>query len=146
MKKIKIALLLALTLCIVGCNKSKKLGGDVVGEWKLDTYYGVPAASGKVPAVVYLNFKKDGSFELFQCLGDAGHFTAFTGMYETADGLLYGDYDGVESFYWAANYKYSVSGDTLTLEDSDNAGSGECVYVRCSIPAEVRKDAADYAE
>ncbi len=146
MKKIiKIFSLSVLLLGLLGCNKSNN-PGDITGEWKLENYYGNSASSASVKAEVYLNFCADGTFEIFQKLGTEGHFSAFTGLYETAGGLLYGDYDGVESSYWASNYKYYVSGDVLTLEDSDNPGSGTCLYVRSSIPESVRRDAADFAE
>ena len=144
MKKIKIAILLALALCVAGCKKAAPRGGDITGEWKLQSYYGNAAASSQVSAMVYLNFKADGTLELFQCLGDAGHFTAFTGTYETADGLLTGKYDGNTSSSWGGSYIYYAAADVLTLENSVLSGSGTCVYERCAIPEEVRKDASDY--
>ncbi len=126
---------------LAACEKENRVS-LVYGEWKLESWYGQPTG-GDVPTDVYLSFSTDGSFEIFQKLGDAGHYSAFTGTYGiTGDGALYGIYSDGKS--WAGNYDFSVDGDRLTLENTDEAVQGACIYVRTTIPASVRKDADDY--
>ena len=80
MKKIIIVLSIVLSGVFSGCTKMKVETANVQGEWKLESFYGVEAA-GSVAQEVYVDFKSDGSFELFQKLGDAGHFRYFKGSY-----------------------------------------------------------------
>lgn len=144
MKNIKILVLCAVMAILSACEKEKAVSLDIIyGEWKLESWYGQPAGEGDVPADVYLSFSGDGTFDLYQKLGEAGHYTAFYGIYALdQDGLLSGTYSDGKS--WGGTYDFSVEGDRLTLENPEAAGSGVCVYVRTTIPDSVIKDAEDY--
>lgn len=144
MKNIKILALCAALSVLAACEKDKAVSlGGLYGEWKLEFWYGQSADKGTVPADVYLSFSSDGLFELYQKLGDSGHYSAFDGTFGlTSDGLLYGIYGDGKS--WGANYSFSVEGDRLILENPEFSGYGRCVYVRTTIPDSVRKDADDY--
>ncbi len=148
MKKIKILVLFAALAVLAACEKDN--GKDknaanysaVVGEWKLESWYG-QSATADVTADVYLSFAADNSFELFQKLGDAGHYTAFDGTCGlNSDGALCGIYSDGTS--WGGTYKFSVESDRLTLENTEASVSGVSIYVRTTIPASVKKDAEDY--
>ncbi len=145
MNKNKILAVCAAILALAACKKDKPVNplGGVYGEWKLERWYEQPT-DGTVPAEVYLSFSKEGTFELFQKLGDSGHFSAYTGTYGlNSAGALYGTYSDGKS--WGGTYNFSVDGDRLTLKNSEVTGYGTCVYVRTEIPASVRKDASDYS-
>ena len=141
MKKIIIVLYIVLSGVFSGCTKMKVETANVQGEWKLESFYGVEAA-GSVAQEVYVDFKSDGSFELFQKLGDAGHFRYFKGSYSLNGTVLSGVYsDGTP---WAADYSAKNDADKLRLTSTLSSGAGEYVYVKTEIPQSVRKDAEDY--
>lgn len=144
MKNIKIFVLCAAMAVLAACEKEDAVRLDAIyGEWKLESWYGQPAGEGDVPADVYLSFSDDGTFELYQKLGAAGHYTAFYGIYSVdSEGLLCGTYSDEKS--WGGTYAFSVESDRLTLENSEAAGQGVCIYVRTTIPDSVIKDAEDY--
>ena len=148
MKYIKILTLCAALSVLAACDKSGAPDvvvnlAEIYGEWKLETWYGQSAEKGSVPAEVYLSFAKGGFFDLYQKLGSAGHYTAFSGTFGVgSDGLLYGNYSDRKP--WGANYSFSVEDDRLTLENPDAAEQGVCVYVRTTIQDSVKKDAEDY--
>ena len=141
MKKIIIVLSIVLSGVFSGCTKMKVETANVQGEWKLESFYGVEAA-GSVAQEVYVDFKSDGSFELFQKLGDAGHFRYFKGSYSLNGTVLSGVYsDGTP---WATDYSAKNDADKLRLTSTLSSGAGEYVYVKTTIPQSVRKDAEDY--
>lgn len=133
-----IAVLLLLLLGTAACRKDKNPDGGIFGEWKQVSYTGDDDAAG---AEVYLNFRPDCTFEMFQKLG-AGHFAAYIGTFSLDGELLSGTYSDGTSF--GGKYIVKVDGDRMTMTESNVAAPGEYVYTRCSIPDSVRGDASDY--
>ncbi len=100
-------------------------GGTVVGQWQLTDYSGVQGIA------VYVEFKADGAFDLYQRL-DTSAYEHFTGSYKYDGSKLTGKYsDGID---WATSYKVSFSGDNMTLTGESGDVS---VYTKTTIPVDV---------
>ena len=104
------------------------------GNWELT---GMEAASksvttGGVVISVYLSFGADGSFALYQQLGE-GRFRYFDSTWSVADDKLTGVYsDGTA---WGTSYDFEVTESSLVLTDSK--GGDSYTYSKCEqIPAE----------
>ncbi len=140
MKGIKAVILLTLAAAALwSCTKDNKPDvPSVIGEWKLESYFGQDAEESS--ADVYVSFTEDMNFECWQRLG-SGHYSKFSGKYSISDGILSGDYG--ENHPWGGSYSFSLSGDrlSLVLVGGDDTPS---VYVRTTIPDAVKKDSEDY--
>lgn len=129
-------LLIAATL--VGCNKDSKDKGPnsinekLVGEWVLTEW------NGEAPEfVVYIDFNKDATFAIYQQVWSLD-YQLFEGTCRTKSDVLSGSY--TDGSVWATNYKYSVSGNNLTLTSQDGT-SVKSVYEKCTIPEDVIAEA-----
>ena len=137
---IKAVVLFVVTLVVSwSCTKDNwSETPSVIGEWKLESYFGQDAAESS--ADVYVSFTVDMNFICWQRLG-SGHYRMFSGKYSISDGILSGNYG--ENRPWGGSYSSSLSGDrlSLVLVGGDATPS---VYVRTTIPDTVKKDAEDY--
>lgn len=124
------AALLSALVSFSSCKKEEKTL-DVKGEWEL-TEVKMATKSALVGAetvTVYLNLAEDGSFAMYQMVGD-GRFVAFSGSWKLAGSTLSGTYaDGTG---WASSYEVSVEKSTLTMTTED--GLDVFVYKACTIP------------
>ena len=124
------AILLSALVSFSSCKKEDKTL-DVKGEWEL-TEVKMATKSALVGAetvTVYLNLAEDGSFAMYQMVGD-GRFVAFSGSWKLAGSTLSGTYaDGTS---WASSYEVSVDKSTLTMTTED--GLDVFVYKACTIP------------
>jgi hypothetical protein len=145
MKKISyIFTALILTLVSVSCKKDKgpDIATGIVAEWHLVGMTGYEAS--QLPSV-YVEFKADKSFDMYQKVGDVQRYSRYTGTYAVTGNSMTGEYsDGIK---WGGDkrngitYKVSFDGAVLCLA-ADN-GSGEvCRYEKASLP-QGEKDAAD---
>lgn len=145
MKKISyIFTALILTLVSVSCKKDKgpDIATGIVAEWHLVGMTGYEAS--QLPSV-YVEFKADKSFDMYQKVGDVQRYSRYTGIYTVTGNSMTGEYsDGIK---WGGDkrngitYKVSFDGAVLCLA-ADN-GSGEvCRYEKASLP-QGEKDAAD---
>lgn len=127
---ILVAALLSALVSFSSCKKEEKTL-DVKGEWEL-TEVKMATKSALVGAetvTVYLNLAEDGSFAMYQMVGD-GRFVAFSGSWKLAGSTLSGTYaDGTG---WASSYEVSVEKSTLTMTTED--GLDVFVYKACTIP------------
>ena len=127
---ILVAALLSALVSFSSCKKEDKTL-DVKGEWEL-TEVKMATKSALVGAetvTVYLNLAEDGSFAMYQMVGD-GRFVAFSGSWKLAGSTLSGTYaDGTG---WASAYVVSVEKSTLTMTTED--GLDVFVYKACTIP------------
>ena len=127
---ILVAALLSALVSFSSCKKEEKTL-DVKGEWEL-TEVKMATKSALVGAetvTVYLNLAEDGSFAMYQMVGD-GRFVAFSGSWKLAGSTLSGTYaDGTS---WASSYEVSVEKSTLTMTTED--GLDVFVYKACTIP------------
>ena len=124
------AILLSALVSFSSCKKDEKTL-DVKGEWEL-TEVKMATKSALVGAetvTVYLNLAEDGSFAMYQMVGD-GRFVTFSGSWKLAGSTLSGTYaDGTS---WASAYEVSVEKSTLTMTTED--GLDVFVYKACTIP------------
>lgn len=145
MKRISyIFIALILTLVSVSCKKDKgpDIATGIVAEWHLVGMTGYEAS--QLPSV-YVEFKADKSFDMYQKVGDVQRYSRYTGIYTVTGNSMTGEYsDGIK---WGGDkrngitYKVSFDGAVLCLA-ADN-GSGEvCRYEKASLP-QGEKDAAD---
>lgn len=124
------AILLSALVSFSSCKKEEKTL-DVKGEWELTEVKMATKSAlvGSETVTVYVKFSEDGSFAMYQMVGD-GRFVAFSGSWKLAGSTLSGTYaDGTS---WASSYEVSVDKSTLTMTTED--GSDVFVYKACSIP------------
>ena len=127
---ILVAALLSALVSFSSCKKEEKTL-DVKGEWELtDVKMSTKSALvGAETVTVYLNLAEDGTFAMYQMVGD-GRFVAFSGSWKLAGSTLSGTYaDGTS---WASAYEVSVEKSTLTMTTED--GLDVFVYKACTIP------------
>lgn len=127
---ILVAALLSAAVSFSSCKKEEKTL-DVKGEWELtDVKMSTKSALvGAETVTVYVKFSEDGSFAMYQMVGD-GRFVAFSGSWKLAGSTLSGTYaDGTS---WASAYEVSVEKSTLTMTTED--GLDVFVYKACTIP------------
>lgn len=149
MKKIINILSFAVLLigALASCEKAPKIDESLVGEWQLTHMDGQETSA--ISTAVYIEFRADKSFDMYQKVGDVSRFRKYTGTYSVAGTILSGEYkDGEE---WGSCYKVSVEADghvlkltAVTLDDSGAVVSeGEvCAYIKASLSQE-EKDASD---
>ena len=142
MMKTKLALLLAgaLALLITGCKPDEPEGNGgatgkagIAGQWVLSAFTtkSVDVAGTKVD--VYLDFVSDGSFTIYQQIGQ-GWYSKFTGTWDYDGVVLSGTYsDGKQ---WGSLYNVSVTAETLVL--TTVSGKEEYTYKSTTIPENVK--------
>lgn len=133
-----IAALLLLCFVTAGCpDKPEEEVINVVGEWHLSQIT-TKATIGGQTVDVYVNFKEDKSFELYQMLG-TGRYRKFTGSWSLLEKVLSGSY--ASGAAWASDYNVEMNeGQTMmTLTTLD--GSEVSTYQKQAIPADVKDTA-----
>lgn len=136
----KILLILSVVLAFVACNKNPQPGPDpapqgstdVRGEWELVSVETKSADLGGVSISVYLKFA-EGSFDIYQLIGE-GRPRHYAGSYSVnADGVLSGKYSDGKSL--GSSYEVSVTGSQLTMKAV--GGSETDTYRKTTIPSTV---------
>lgn len=127
------AILFALVSCGEKDSSKKSSKTNVEGQWQLmDALFSTKSAViGDETITVYIEFVKDGSFSMWQQLGE-GRFHTYTGTWSLSDNILTGKYSDGKS--WGSGYSVSIDGDKLTMESLPDA-SDVFVYSRCTIPS-----------
>lgn len=144
MRMMTVTLLAVMTCAVCSCKKDAPDTLDITGEWKLESAdeFGdnVIVKSGEVIEIsVYLSYASDGTFEIFQKLGE-GRYRRYDGTYSVAGGIVTGKYSGGTS--WGDSYSVSIeNGNSLIMTASES--KAVCVYSRTSVPSEVRSEAID---
>lgn len=151
MKNIKIwSLIMVVALALVGCGDDDKpgkkpgneptpdasgLASAIVGEWHLNSFDGAQAEYFDV----YLEFKADGSFDMYQRLYTLT-YEYYAGTYDISGDIITGTYD--DGKIWLSGYKAEVSADgkTLTMHSQEDV-SLTSVYTAETIPEEVKAEA-----
>lgn len=128
------------------CEKSPKVEEGIIAEWQLTEMTGY--TSSTVPSV-YIDFKADKSFEIYQKVGDIPRYRKYRGTYEVAGTTLSGEYSDGKA--WGSTYRASFEAEgeilVLTALEVDKSGAvlsdGEVSkYTKASL-AQKEKDAAD---
>ena len=148
MKRIINILILTVSSLVLAasCEKAPQAEEGIVAEWQLTEMTGYEAAG--LPSV-YVDFRADKSFEIYQKVGDVTRYRKYTGIYEVSGSTLKGEYSDGED--WGSTYKISFEADgavlVLTALETDKQGNvlseGEvCRYAKASL-SQKEKDAAD---
>lgn len=148
MKNIKIwSLVMIFALALAACgDKNNKtpneptpdasgLASAIVGEWHLSSFDGAQTDYFDV----YLEFKADGSFDMYQRLYTL-NYEYYSGSYNVSGDIVTGSYaDGKN---WLSGYKAELSADckTLTMHSQEDV-SLTSVYISEAIPEDVKAEA-----
>lgn len=127
MKRIIMLLtLISMLFMGTGCKKDK-LQANVIGEWHCSVE----------ECDIYLAFSPDGTFELYQKLGE-GRYCQYNGTWNADKDVLSGNYnDGTP---WGSSYEVKSEGSDKLVFTATNGSSEVNTYVRETIPEEVRKE------
>lgn len=130
--KFRILLILAAgLLTLSGCKKDKFYSAQsIAGQWELCDIQVKSAQLGDQTIEVYMDLKADGTFELWQVIGENYDRKHFEGTWTIASNVLSGKYSDGAS--WGADYTVSKQESTLVL--TEKAGSEIYVYQPCTIP------------
>lgn len=138
--------LLSVVALVASCEKAPAVSEGIVAEWQLTEMTGYAAAD--LPEV-YVDFKADLTFEIYQKVGDVLRYRRYDGTYAVEGELVKGEYSDGED--WGCTYKASFEADgailVLTALETDKSGNvvseGEvCKYTKASLDQK-EKDAAD---
>ena len=136
-RSIKIsALAAALVILLSGCHKTPVerplQTSDLAGQWALSSFSATKAVNvGGTSVDVYIEFREDGTFDLYQQIGQ-GWYNHFSGTFSVADGILSGEYSGGKS--WGASYEVTKTDSTLQLSTT---GGETYTYQKTTIPDSV---------
>ena len=86
-------------------------------------------------ADIYLDFSNDGTFEMYQKIGE-GAYRLYRGTWSLDGNMLSGKYNDGED--WSAVYEICISDKFMTMT-SQNDAAEENVFEECTIPEEVRE-------
>ncbi len=131
MKKI-LYIMAAALIAAVSCQKDgDRVLEQISGEWHYS------ATESGVAEDVYVAFSEDGTFEIYQKIGE-GPYWYSTGDYklDAESMVLSGVY--TDRYPWKYTYKVSVSDKTLTMTAVEQDGHS-VTYARESIPVQVRQ-------
>ena len=131
MKRIIYLIFAAFTFAfLTGCqSESERVMSALVGEWH---YSGTESG---VTEDVWIAFSADGTFDMYQKVGDGVHWhTAGTYVYDASSNSLKGVYS--DRYFWKYDYTISVGGSTLEMK-AVQLPTYVVKYTRESIPAEV---------
>lgn len=130
MKKI-IYMMAALLLLTAGCQKDNaRLAEQIVGEWHFS------ATEQGIEEDVYIGFSADGTFEMYQKVGEGAHwYAAGEYSFDIDEGILSGIYS--DRYPWKYDYRIAFEGNTLVMT-AVQLETYSVTYVRESIPDAVR--------
>ena len=129
------------------CETVPKVEAGILGEWQLTEMGGVEVSS--LSTSVYIEFKEDKSFDMYQKVGEISRYRKFVGTYSVSGSIVSGEYkDGEE---WGSDYRVTLEAEgqvlVMTAVTLDGEGvvqeEGEvCKYVKATLSQE-EKDEAD---
>lgn len=129
------------------CEKAPKIEEGIVGEWQLTEMDANDAAG--LSTSVYIEFRADKSFDMYQKVGDVMRYRKYVGTYSVSGAIISGVYsDGKK---WGSSYRAALEADAQVLVltavtlDGDGAVQEEgevSKYVKATLSQE-EKDAAD---
>ena len=127
--------MLVAVLMIAACgDKNKGEGGKTELTLEEQLYGQWHSSSLAITADIYIDFKDNRTFELYQQIGQ-GSYRLYKGTWGLEGDLLTGKYNDGEP--WATAYQIAISDKTLTMTSKNDAAE-KSVYVKTEIPAEVK--------
>lgn len=135
MKKILFILTIILLTVTTGCKKDKNpidYKSLVIGEWH--------CAPTNIDADIHAVFEEDGSFDLYQRVGE-GRYRHYEGTWSSDKSTLSGTYsDGSD---WGSSYKMDFDDDNTMILTALNGSEEVMTYLREAVPAEVKDSCID---
>jgi len=130
--KNRIILFAVISLLLTACgNEKENKVLDITGQWELIEIQTKSAQIGDAVIEVYIDFKKDNTFDLWQKLGEGRH-EKLSGTWALSDNILSGKYDDKKD--WGTSYDVSIeSGNLIMVENK--TGTEKCIYSKCTIPS-----------
>lgn len=130
--KARIILFAVLAMLVSACgNKKETKALDITGQWELIDIQTKSAQIGDAVIEVYIDFKKDNTFDLWQKLGEGRH-EKLSGIWTLTGTVLSGKYDDKKD--WGTTYDVSIQSGNLVMVEK-KTGTETCVYGKCTIPS-----------
>ena len=131
----RILYIIAAALTVISCGEKNKGTGNTELTLEQKLYGEWHSTSLEIEADIYLSFTEDGKFELYQQVGEGAH-RLYRGSWNLEETLLTGRYNDGEE--WAAAYRISVEGKTLTMTSANDAAEVSR-FAQMQIPADVKE-------
>lgn len=132
MRRLLYTMLLLVAVVATGCKKEKpveNLTAKLYGEWHCE--------AEAFSAEVYVAFNEDGSFDLYQLVGE-GRYRYYDGTWGVRNDTLFGIYS--DESPWGSDYRIGiVDAETMTLT-ALNGSEEMMTYRRTTIPATVKDE------
>lgn len=131
MKKLIYIFALIAMFVATGCQKENNPSYPFLGDWHYT------ATEQGVSEDVWVSFLSDGTFEMYQKLGEGPYwFSKGEYTYDNASKVLSGVYS--DRYPWKYSYKVTVAGNALVMEATELEGY-TVTYTSEEIPAAVRE-------
>lgn len=129
--KFRMILMLIISLVMVSCKEEQPKVLDITGQWELADIVDTKSVQiGSETVEIYIDFKADNTFELWQKLGEGRH-RKHEGTWTLTESVLTGKYSDGKA--WGASYEVSREEGTLTMSEQ-KAGLQTYIYNTCTIP------------
>ena len=133
--KFKMILMLIISLVMVSCKEEQPKVLDITGQWELADIVDTKSVQiGSETVEIYIDFKADNTFELWQKLGEGRH-RKHEGTWTLTESVLTGKYSDGKA--WGASYEVSIEDGTLVMSEQ-KAGMQTYIYHSCTIPSSLK--------
>lgn len=127
--------MLIISLVMVSCKEEKPKVLDITGQWELADIVDTKSVQiGSETVEIYIDFKADNTFELWQKLGEGRH-RKHEGTWTLTESVLTGKYSDGKA--WGASYEVSIEDGTLVMSEQ-KAGMQTYIYHSCTIPSSLK--------
>lgn len=120
---------------MVSCKEEQPKVLDITGQWELADIVDTKSVQiGSETVEIYIDFKADNTFELWQKLGEGRH-RKHEGTWTLTESVLTGKYSDGKA--WGASYEVSIEDGTLVMSEQ-KAGMQTYIYHSCTIPSSLK--------
>ena len=133
--KFRMILMLIISLVMVSCKEEQPKVLDITGQWELADIVDTKSVQiGSETVEIYIDFKADNTFALWQKLGEGRH-RKHEGTWTLTESVLTGKYSYGKA--WGASYEVSIEDGTLVMSEQ-KAGMQTYIYHSCTIPSSLK--------
>ena len=133
--KFRMILMLIISLVMVSCKEEQPKVLDITGQWELADIVDTKSVQiGSETVEIYIDFKADNTFALWQKLGEGRH-RKHEGTWTLTESVLTGKYSDGKA--WGASYEVSIEDGTLVMSEQ-KAGMQTYIYHSCTIPSSLK--------
>ena len=129
MKRIISIFAVLVLFVMTSCQEKTGRAFPFAGEWHYT------ATENGVAEDVWVSFLSDGTFEMYQQIGEGPYWYSY-GEFTYNEGVLSGIYS--DRYRWKYDYEISVKGNTLEMT-ALGIENYSVIYTKESIPSEVRE-------